>query len=389
MKKYIFLAILICLCAILLVACSGMGIDDDHVHVYNKNIRVTVAATCSEVGEQIASCKCGATQTIETSPTNHTYVNGVCSGCRCTEGLEYGYAGSVKSVGAATATEIVIPAYYHGTRITEIEAGAFENCTRITSVTLPATITVIDYTAFQNCTELRSISIPSSVTSIGFSAFAGCTKLIQHENGVSYVDHWAIKGDSGMTKVTLRSGTVGIAEDAFIGASSLESVTLPEGLRVIDDSAFRLCRALRSINIPSSLIKIGVSAFDECTGGVLKTEGDVSYVGKWAVDCSTLANNVTLRADTVGIGEYAFFECQSLRSVYIPEDVVYIGRGAFSSCSALANVNFAKTDGWRYANDIVGTEGTDIPENEISDAPTAAKHLTVTYMFKEWFRVKA
>jgi len=50
------------------------------------------------------------------------------------------------------------------------------------AVSIPSTInglpaTSIGSSAFQNCTDLTSITIPSSVTSIGAGAFAGCSKL--------------------------------------------------------------------------------------------------------------------------------------------------------------------------------------------------------------------
>jgi hypothetical protein len=54
---------------------------------------------------------------------------------------------------------------------------AFNDCTNLTSVIIPNSVTTIDKTAFQSCTNLTSVTIPASVTSIGNSAFFGCDTL--------------------------------------------------------------------------------------------------------------------------------------------------------------------------------------------------------------------
>ena len=61
---------------------------------------------------------------------------------------------------------------YNGTRysVTAIGDGAFRNCFRLRSVTLPNTITSIGENAFAKCNGLTSFVVPGSVTSIGKKA---------------------------------------------------------------------------------------------------------------------------------------------------------------------------------------------------------------------------
>ena len=61
--------------------------------------------------------------------------------------------------------------------VTFIGAYAFENCSGLTSVTIPNSVTSIDGYAFKNCSGLTSITIPNSVTSIGGFAFNKCIPL--------------------------------------------------------------------------------------------------------------------------------------------------------------------------------------------------------------------
>ncbi len=75
-------------------------------------------------------------------------------------------------------TEIVIPSEIDGKSVTSIGYDAFEECTGLTSITIPDSVTSIGYGAFRNCTGLTSITIPDSVTSIGEYAFYECTGLV-------------------------------------------------------------------------------------------------------------------------------------------------------------------------------------------------------------------
>ena len=61
--------------------------------------------------------------------------------------------------------------------LSEIPAGAFQDCKQVVKVAIPESVTAIGDGAFQSCSSLESITIPESVTSIGNSAFLGCSSL--------------------------------------------------------------------------------------------------------------------------------------------------------------------------------------------------------------------
>ena len=61
--------------------------------------------------------------------------------------------------------------------VQRIGTGAFYNCSSLTSVTIPNSVTSIGRNAFKNCSGLTSITIPESVKDIGTEAFFNCSSL--------------------------------------------------------------------------------------------------------------------------------------------------------------------------------------------------------------------
>lgn len=75
---------------------------------------------------------------------------------------------------AQTLTSITLPA-----TIEEIGMGAFRGCTQLSSVDLSACtkLTQLSANAFYNCTSLASVTLPENLTSIGNYAFQSCRNL--------------------------------------------------------------------------------------------------------------------------------------------------------------------------------------------------------------------
>lgn len=61
--------------------------------------------------------------------------------------------------------------------LTEIQDGAFSNCTGLEKISIPPSVTKIGESAFYSCQNLKEIEIPNSVTSIHETAFEQCKKL--------------------------------------------------------------------------------------------------------------------------------------------------------------------------------------------------------------------
>ncbi len=256
--------------------------------------------------------------------------------------------------------------------VISVRYNMFSGCSNLTSITISDSVTSIDGGAFYGCSALTSISIPYSVTSIGVNAFTDCAGLIQTENGVSYVDKWAIGWDESVSAVSLRENTVGIAEYAFadktIRAGELESIIIPhsvisisdyafsgqgnlrnvalsDNLTRIGDFAFSGCYTLESITIPDGVTHVGDAAFQGCTSLTYNEYSNAYYLGNdnnsYIVLIKAKSQDITsctIHSDAKFIHTSAFYGCTKLTSITIPDSVISIGGIAFSECNSLTNI---------------------------------------------------
>ena len=87
---------------------------------------------------------------------------------------ENGYAVSCVD---KTITSCVIPSEYDGHPVKIIMGFGFDGCTKLSSITIPETITLIGNWAFQRCQSLTSITLPAGVITIAREAFSNCPDL--------------------------------------------------------------------------------------------------------------------------------------------------------------------------------------------------------------------
>ena len=80
--------------------------------------------------------------------------------------------------------------------------------------------------------------------------------------------------------------------------------------------------------------------------GIIKFNGNVTSIGKYAFSSCSALKSVTIGNSVTSIGSYAFDYCEALTSVTIGNSVTSIGGGAFAYCSALTSFygKFASED---------------------------------------------
>ena len=253
----------------------------------------------------------------------------------------------------SSLTSVTIP-----NSVTSIGYEAFCGCDGLTSVTIPNSVTSIGGYAFNNCSSLTSVTIPNSVTGIGNVAFAYCDSLIAinvDSENQSFSSQDGVLFDKNKTELiccpggksgeyVIPNSVTSIGVGAFYGCSSLTSVKIPNSVTSIGAGAFEYCSSLTSITIPNSVTSIGDEAFFDCSSLTsVKIPNSVTSIGNYAFGrCSSLTS-VTIPNSVTSIGGAAFRDCSSLTSITIPDSVTSIGGTAFSGCSSLTSVTIGNS----------------------------------------------
>ena len=116
---------------------------------------------------------------------------------------------------------------------------------------------------FSDCSNLTTVNIPTSVTTIKRNAFYGTAFLNNQLNdqGFLIVNGILLDAKNIGGEITIPNTVIKINEAVFAERVALTSVILPDGITEIGDEAFMECKNLVSINIPKSVTSIGRYAF--------------------------------------------------------------------------------------------------------------------------------
>lgn len=240
--------------------------------------------------------------------------------------------------------------------VTSIPEGVFRG-SNLTSIVLPASVTVISDAMFENAVNLTSVTMKGRITSIGERAFAG----------------------SGIQSITIGRYVTSIGASAFEGCTALSTVTFEangsESLQ-LGNAAFKGCTSLTAIEIPrrvrnsGTILGIGVSCFEGCTnlatvtfeqtGGWLVTEnltiGNYAFAqsGIQGIALPSYLGNIKTEgsySSTIpSLGSYSFSNCTALASVTFQygRDDIYFGEYVFENCTALTEMQLPSNFSWMY-----------------------------------------
>lgn len=264
------------------------------------------------------------------------------------------------------------------------EGGVFALCTNLKSVTIPSSVTTIHARAFYGCTslsnvefannsqlqvidggwgednrygryigsngafgecdKLNSITIPKSVTTIGCGAF--CDSGLTN---VTFEDESKLEELQGYVYYSGDSENIQYNEDISLGNDELNSIgaftgtnistiTLPASLKNIGNGVFAKCKSLKKVTFEnnSQLLSIGMKAFKDCNLSTIKIPYNLTIIGE-----SAFANNANLKvinfeenAQLTKIENRAFINCGTINYFYAQNvtNLKRIGKKAFEGC---------------------------------------------------------
>ena len=127
-----------------------------------------------------------------------------------------------------------------GPKVRNIPRGICKNCSYITDLSFPESVTSIGSEAFYGCSGLKKIDFSNNIKEIQSSAFYQCTKLseIILPDSLQTIGEWAFNGCTNLSEITLPDSLQTIGEWAFNRCTALKKITIPEKVELIDEYAF-------------------------------------------------------------------------------------------------------------------------------------------------------
>ena len=155
------------------------------------------------------------------------------------------YTGSAKTLS--------IPSIINGYPVACINSRALENCTTLTSITIPGSVATIGDFAFSGCSSLTSITIPASVINIGTGVFNHCSNLkgIQVNSG-----NLLFSNDKSGVLYNKNQTMLIQAPGAISG-----EYQIPGSVTTIADWAFAGCTGLSGVSFTANAPGIGANSF--------------------------------------------------------------------------------------------------------------------------------
>ncbi|MCR5389657.1 MAG: leucine-rich repeat protein, partial [Lachnospiraceae bacterium] len=244
-------------------------------------------------------------------------------------------------------------------QVNKIDIGVFNNCNNLQRVTLPNGINCVSNNAFAS-TLIETINIPASVKQIGNGAFQNNTRLATLTGCEGVTHYWdncfmdctnlAGSDETGKT-LPISTKTEVIHAQAFANCTAFSTVNLTDAIKLntIGNGAFSGCTGLKDLTFPAdgkNFTFIGENAFLDCSN--LKYSGKKENIiipdTVKTVGTSAFQGCVELKAITIGknvenVCSNAFAQT-GIKSIYFPPSIEVLGSGVCQGCESLEEFRY-------------------------------------------------
>ena len=239
-------------------------------------------------------------------PAQVTQIGDYCfSGTAITEVTTLNWPAQLTTLPPATfrACEKLQRVDLRGSQVRVIGQEAFSHCNQLSSMALPEGLLEIPRYVCDYSPELQTVIMPTAPVSIGWSAFEGCTKLSHIDLPATLTVIGAVAFAScPIEEVTLPPLVTRYEPNTF-QFTKLRHVEVPEGVTYLGDRCFET-DSLRSADIPSTIqYFVGYPLGDHrpylasvTLRMLMPTEGAFAHFGPWENTTKIYVPQVTLAA---------------------------------------------------------------------------------------------
>jgi hypothetical protein len=224
----------------------------------------------------------------------------------------------------------------------------FSDCTELTSIQWPTSMTRIESGTFKGCTGLTSYTVPDHIEEIGSYAFAytGISEnTFSFPSSITTIPEGMFEGCENLTSYTIPSQITEIGSYAFSN-SGIESLSsFPSSITKIPYAMFQGCTNLTSYTIPDQITEIGDYAFGDCTNLTSITfsnSSNLKTIGSYAFR-NTGFTEFTIPSSVTEIGDRVFEDADQLKTVTVPSSVTKAGTLITAYCDNLITLVWKST----------------------------------------------
>lgn len=238
--------------------------------------------------------------------------------------------------------EIVFEEKGGSSSLKEIQESAFENCSALEELSLPASVEKIGEKAFYNCGELSSVSL-NYVKELSYEAFGNCTKLavVSIPTTLTTFEGGVFEGCSSLMSISMDSNAKYYSQDGVlydysydrIDGINVRTATLlayPNG-KYVEGGVLNVSEKITVGGNDYTVSGIGAYAFSGCSYENIQEinlHKNVRSIGKKAFAGVRAQVRFASAATISEIGDYAFADYIG-EELVIPETVKKIGKNAF------------------------------------------------------------
>lgn len=310
----------------------------------------------------------------------------VVAGCPASILPEYG----VETIGKGAFKGMDIPGIWFPVTLTTIEDGAFESCTGMTAITIPASVESIGQNAFDNIGSLTDVIVkraPFEIKNYSFhredagvpvailhvpesfgadyrsnetwaSQFADIVEYGEDPSGTIIIYDPVVKAICLENWDTNHDGELGLGEAALVTnmlplndsrVKDLEVLEYFNGVDFYNWSNFSNCENLEKVAFPKTAYYIDSQSFFNSPklNAIKVAEGNADYDSRDLCNAviETKENKLIIGSGSTSIpgtvtsiGDYAFYGNVALLYMVVPTSVTNIGRTPFVGCTNMTDL---------------------------------------------------